>query len=268
MARIHAALQSRLPLHLDLAGFDLPAMLGDVLPLRADEDPDGPGHRIRLDLPGTPALLLDLAVEGASFTQGRLTGGRIVSGELTEDGAVRLQISAIDLGVVDLIRALRSTADRRDDRALLTDLLDGHDQIRGGAAGDLLAGLAGRDSLDGRGGDDTLQGGTGNDSLTGGAGADVLLGGTGNDRLRGGSGLDRLTGGSGADVFILAPGGDRDLVTDFHDGRDRILIEGGTLDDLVIRGRGDDTLVQLGRSVLVLEDVEPTRIGAEDFLFG
>jgi serralysin len=78
--------------------------------------------------------------------------------------------------------------------------------------------------------------GTGNDKLTGndsanrlasGAGSDTLVGNGGNDTLIGGAGKDYLTGGSGADSFAFsagdsALGADRDIVTDFEKGIDKI----------------------------------------------
>lgn len=268
MVHIQAPARAVVPLILDLARFDLRTMLGDALPLRAVADPDGAGHLVELELRGQPGLVLELEVAAASFTRGRLTGGTLIAAELSLDDTLQLHLSGLGVDVTSLVRALRSGSNPSDDRALLTTMLAGQDRIIGGFSPDLLSGLAGRDTLEGRGGADTLRGGSGNDSLSGGAGADLLSGGTGKDWLRGGSGTDTLTGGTGADVFILAPGGGTDRVTDFRDGVDRILIEGSELDDLVIRTRQGDTVVRLGRSELVLEDVEPTRIGAEDFIFG
>ncbi|NBE05974.1 calcium-binding protein [Paragemmobacter ruber] len=123
------------------------------------------------------------------------------------------------------------------------DTLDGGDNtdfLRGGAGDDSLFGQIGFDSLFGGAGDDAAFGGTLDDLLDGGAGDDTLLGesrndtllgakgedsldgGEGNDRLDGGRGDDTLTGGTGLDVFVFAPGGGADLVTDYVDGQDRI----------------------------------------------
>lgn len=58
-----------------------------------------------------------------------------------------------------------------------------------------------------------LAGSTRNDTLTGGTSADILLDGAGDDRM---------TGGGGADLFVLAADGQRDTITDFRIGTDRI----------------------------------------------
>ncbi|MDP3689415.1 M10 family metallopeptidase C-terminal domain-containing protein [Bradyrhizobium sp.] len=69
-------------------------------------------------------------------------------------------------------------------------------------------------------------------TLSGGGGNDTLIGGAGIDRLVGGIGVDTLTGGGGADVFVFAFGdssaasGQRDRITDFVSGVDRIDLSG------------------------------------------
>ena len=102
----------------------------------------------------------------------------------------------------------------------------GYDRLLGGRGNDLLEGQAGNDTLIGNAGNDTLRGGAGRDLLQGGAGADRLEGGAGSDRLEGGAGADMLIGGAGADVFVFttgsSTGGQRDTITDFGKGNDRI----------------------------------------------
>ncbi|MCR8547416.1 tandem-95 repeat protein [Salipiger sp. P9] len=71
-------------------------------------------------------------------------------------------------------------------------------------------------------GADSLEGGFGDDSLDGLAGNDTLDGGSGADTLTGGSGSDRLTGGAGPDLFILSPGSDDDVLTDFDFSEDSL----------------------------------------------
>lgn len=69
--------------------------------------------------------------------------------------------------------------------------------------------------------------GTGNDldnQITGGAGGDTLSGGAGQDTLLGGAGDDRLTGGAGVDRFVFTGSPGADLVTDFEDDADRIVL--------------------------------------------
>ncbi len=116
----------------------------------------------------------------------------------------------------------------------------GDDTIFGyGAAGVSPSGNAGIIAADGP---DLLFGGPGRDLLRGGGGGDLLDGGSGEDTLIGGTGVDTLIGGVGRDAFVfgrgLEPGassfspdtgvgpGNRDLVLDFHEGRDRIDLAG------------------------------------------
>lgn len=67
---------------------------------------------------------------------------------------------------------------------------------------------------------------TGNDAanmLNGSLGNDTLSGLGGDDRLAGGLGDDLLTGGAGADRFVF--NGGRDVITDFQDGADMVLLD-------------------------------------------
>lgn len=60
----------------------------------------------------------------------------------------------------------------------------------------------------------------------GGAGDDLLQGTAGADILRDGRGADTLTGGAGADIFLFDTDGQRDMVTDFDPGQDRLDLSG------------------------------------------
>ncbi len=128
--------------------------------------------------------------------------------------------------------------------------LAGDDTINGGAGADKIYGGIGNDILDGAAGNDSLYGGSGNDVLSGdiqlsgdlatgntvsddyldgGSGADRLYGGGGKDVLIGGTGADILSGGADADVFKYTStnqsglaAGQRDLITDFQKGVDKI----------------------------------------------
>jgi Ca2+-binding RTX toxin-like protein len=66
-------------------------------------------------------------------------------------------------------------------------------------------------------------------ALLGRGGDDVLSGAAGNDVLDGGAGNDTLSGGGGADSFRFSRGpasdGGVDVVTDFQDGSDRLLLD-------------------------------------------
>ncbi|WP_225007977.1 MULTISPECIES: ELWxxDGT repeat protein [Novosphingobium] len=94
--------------------------------------------------------------------------------------------------------------------------------ITGTDANDTLAGATQTDIIKGLGGDDRLDGKGGDDQLFGGSGADTLLGGNGNDTLRGSTGVDVLTGGAGRDVFVFDSAPERDTITDFVSGTDKI----------------------------------------------
>lgn len=109
------------------------------------------------------------------------------------------------------------------------------DTITAGDGADMIGGGTGDDSIDCGAGNDTVGAGTENDSVDGGAGDDALGGGPGNDwlwgglgadRLTGGPGADRLAGGLGADAFVFNGIGDglRDVVADFRDGEDHLVM--------------------------------------------
>jgi len=82
----------------------------------------------------------------------------------------------------------------------------GDDQITASENADRVNGDSGDDTLNGEGGDDELDGGANNDTLTG------------------GEGFDTLTGGTGADSFVFTLANDGDLVTDFTQGQDLLVL--------------------------------------------
>ena len=123
---------------------------------------------------------------------------------------------------------------------------DGIDTLNGGDAFDSLNGGAGDDLLNGGDGNDVLLGGTGSDDLVGGNGNDRLDGSQGNDVLDGGVGNDTYIGGVGADQFVLRAGFGRDLLFDFEDGQDQIIIDSSlaiNFADLTIRQVGTATII-------------------------
>lgn len=89
------------------------------------------------------------------------------------------------------------------------------DQFRGDNSANVLDGGNGWDRLYGRQGDDTLIGGNGGDMMYGNAGADTMTGGTTNQR-------DRFIYFQPTDTGVGA--GNRDIITDFQSGTDRIEI--------------------------------------------
>ncbi len=101
---------------------------------------------------------------------------------------------------------------------LSTDYVYAFENLTGSAFGDRLYGNVGANSIDGGAGDDIIYGG---------AGADILIGGLGNDALIGELGVDIMTGGAGADRFFFstAPDGAVDIITDFGNGIDKLLIQ-------------------------------------------
>ncbi len=100
---------------------------------------------------------------------------------------------------------------------------------------DHLYGLAGDDTLAGLAGSDYIEGGDGNDLLDGGEEGDVLLGGRGSDGLAGGPGTDFLVGGPDSDRFIWNFGDGDDVIGDYDDAGDAIVINGTDLSTLVFR---------------------------------
>lgn len=123
------------------------------------------------------------------------------------------------------------------------------DIIFSGLGDDAIFGLAGNDYLDGEGGNDTLQGEEGNDILRGGAGDDVLNGGAGSDTMIGGAGSDRF------EFFSADLGeGELDVIRNFVDGDDRIVIKG--VDENVTY---DETtgIVSVGEDQIIKLDNQP-----------
>ncbi len=148
----------------------------------------------------------------------------------------------------------------------------GADSLEGGKGKDMLAGQAGDDRLLGGGGRDLLKGSGGSDVLEGGGGKDKLVGGAGNDRLCGDRGQDILTGGAGADTFVFGRGHGADRIRDFTPGTDLIDLSGLSarglgFDELEISATPAGTRIDTGAGSLLLEDLRPGQIDADDFLF-
>ena len=108
--------------------------------------------------------------------------------------------------------------------------------LSGDARNNTATGGPGEDTVIGNGGNDTLRGNRGNDSITGGNGDDFLYGGRDNDYFEGGEGNDLISGelgndfligGAGSDRFVLEPGGGADVIVDFQDSEDLIVLSRG-----------------------------------------
>lgn len=139
---------------------------------------------------------------------------------------------------------------------------NGNDVIISGKGNDHLIGNAGRDKLIGGRGDDILEGKLATDTLDGGRGEDVIIGG---------SGSDMLTGGEDADQFVFyADDRGHDIITDFSDGEDIIVLHGLIgMDDLDIMQVGSDVLVAWGSddSQILVENMDVADLTGDDFLF-
>lgn len=171
----------------------------------------------------------------------------------------------------------------------------GADMLEGNAGNDCLSGQAGSDRLSGSAGLDRLSGGLGDDLLIGGADADTLNGGWGNERLLGnegndrlwggpgndtivgGSGADSMSGGLGADLYVFAPSVTSlsDRILDFSLEHDRVDLRAFGFDDFaaevrpLIGGTAGGAVVALteaGGGDVVIADVAPSQLGADDFL--
>ena len=144
-------------------------------------------------------------------------------------------------------------------------------RIFAGAGADIIHGGATAMAAYGAAGMDTITGGGGADLIQGGVHWDVLDGAGGGDSIAGGNGNDLLSGGAGADHFIYDNADGIDLISDFEDGIDRIDLSGLglTFGALTITGYGSGlgTRIAFGTTVIKLEAVLPTDLGAADFIF-
>jgi VCBS repeat-containing protein len=119
-----------------------------------------------------------------------------------------------------------------------------------------------------------LSGDQGSNALYGLGNADRLLGQGGNDRLMGGTGADTLAGGTGSDLFFFAAGdggltlSGADMIQDFEDGIDRIVLTGGmNFASLSISQSGANTILQAGTGeyLAVLLNTQLANVTAGDF---
>ncbi|MGB3401418.1 MAG: transporter substrate-binding domain-containing protein, partial [Microcoleaceae cyanobacterium] len=144
---------------------------------------------------------------------------------------------------------------------------DGSDLVYGGQGNDTVQAGNGNDYVWGNAGNDWLNGNPGNDRINGGDGDDELYGGQGDDLLVGGMGNNTVTGGVGEDQFVLTSGLSSNIITDFTDGEDMIVLEEGlTFEQLTIEPTANATVVKLGEQVLAtLNGVDVSLVTADDF---
>lgn len=180
---------------------------------------------------------------------------RLDSITVVEDGKVSYAASGLDM----------TGKDAASGAIFKKFLATEHYSIKGNDFNNDITGATRKDVIHGLAGNDVLEGMGGNDRLNGGAGRDRLVGGEGNDIL---------TGGPGSDLFIFDDGDGKDVITDFRAfGRDRDIIDfRGHADvdsfrDLEISHRRSTVTIQAGDDVVVLTDVDMSKIGAGDFLF-
>ncbi|EAW38371.1 hypothetical protein L8106_10116 [Lyngbya sp. PCC 8106] len=130
----------------------------------------------------------------------------------------------------------------------------GNDIINANAGNDLIFGNNDQDQINAGNGDDTIFGGQGNDDIDAGIGNDLIFGDIGNDRLR---------GGGGSDQFVIGSGFGTDVISDYGNGTDRILLQGGITEaDLdfveadIVEGSGIDMSIILrstGETLAILQ---------------
>ena len=172
---------------------------------------------------------------------------------------------------------------------------DGNDVLRGNNGNDLLVGETGNDIIDGLNGVDTIDGGDGNDNingdagndfidgnlgddeLTGGDGNDIIFGGDGSDTIDGLEGQDILNGNEGNDFFELIPGTGEDVIADFEDGVDRLVLSPTarfgsdlTFEQLSITQDNNNNAViaiaQTNERLAIVADVTAESIDSSDFI--
>ena len=99
---------------------------------------------------------------------------------------------------------------------------------------------------------------------------DVVIGGGGADLLNGAQGNDTITGGDGADIFVFFSGDGDDIVTDFEPSLDIIRFETVTtliFADLSISAVSGDTRVDYGSGTILLQGIDASVLGDDDFEF-
>ena len=186
---------------------------------------------------------------------------RIVDGN--GDGIATVDIGAFEVQTSDLGPILGMPKD---------------DVLTGSETNDILKGKNGNDTLDGGIGNDTILGNRGSDRLAGGEGDDVLRGnldndlvdgGAGNDLIHGGYGNDTLIGGTGSDRFILQTGRGADIITDYQDQSDRLVLRDGIeFDALKIVQNNSDTQIKMlstDEVLVTLNSISPEQIDITDF---
>jgi Ca2+-binding RTX toxin-like protein len=146
----------------------------------------------------------------------------------------------------------------------------GKDYYKDGDFGtfDTVFGGAGDDYFDGFDGG-RLVGGAGNDVVVNYFTLGQLLGGAGDDVLEGGSDRDVMTGGSGADKFLFLADHGHDVVKDFTQGADKLVMVdfAASIADLTIRQQDGDARISFGGWSVLLKGVDSSTLTDSDFVF-
>ena len=153
------------------------------------------------------------------------------------------------LQIADPRRGMKYVMAANVDNAELVNATDTN--VTGNAIGNVNKGNAARNALYGAGGADTLRGMGGDDVLHGGNGSDVLYGGTGRDKLTGGAGADRFVFDTKADSVA-----NRDLVTDFASGVDRLALSAKVFVGIGVAGGVPGSAFHAGEGVAVAHDAD------------
>lgn len=205
-----------------------------------------------------------VTADGFDFGQATSLDDRIVMAQLPASELNQLQSSSFPDAIV-----LGGGNDyfENDSTGRITFGNAGNDRIIGGAGNDTIAGGRNDDIIEANAGDNIFFGNLNNDVITGGSGSDTIFSGQGNDEVNGGAGndilsgdrgLDTLTGGGGADQFVLpSSGANRDVITDFQLGVDKIVLpDGVAVTDVQGQNSGGNAEVFLnGEIVAILNGV-------------
>lgn len=121
-------------------------------------------------------------------------------------------------------------------------------------------------------GDFNLKGNTLGNYLQGNKGDNHLNGYAGNDAFFGGAGDDMMTGGAGIDGFYFKANADREIITDFVDGEDLLILFPGdeikNVSDLIAnhaRQAGDDVVISGDGTTMVIRDFDLANLTSADF---
>ncbi|MEL6494765.1 MAG: hypothetical protein AAFQ41_06535 [Cyanobacteria bacterium J06623_7] len=197
----------------------------------------------------------------AGVNPGDLLGSDISSGDLNNDGAYDLIISAPEVnqsGEYSREGTVYTIFGTPPSPIEFIQATPYNDKLDGTVFGDRLFGLSGDDTIDGKAGNDTLAGDDGSDTLFGRRGEDVLTGGNNNDILFGGKDNDLLQGGNNQDRLFGGLGEDT-----LFGGTDNDLLQGGDANDTLNGTDPNNDLVQLGE-----QDTLVGNAGSDLFIFG